>query len=127
VQGARQEHLNPELRRQLHRWRLVLLVVKCSLYVYGGLQILKSTLSDFNRIRLNSNQEKFEWEQVEVRSQQDAPGPRAKHALVYCKERIYLVGGILSSIEISNDLHVYELASKRWTKLQPKGDPFPPI
>lgn len=95
--------------------------------MYGGLQILKGTLKDFARIRLDATQQKFEWEEVETVSKAESPGPRAKHALVYCKGRIFLIGGIRSSTEVCNDMFVYDLATKKWTMLQPKGDAFPSL
>ena len=61
-------------------------------YIYGGYQILQGLMSDFYYIDLDDSHA-FNWVEV-LPKEQNLPGPRAKHALVNTKSKIYLLAGL---------------------------------
>ena len=60
-----------------------------------------------------------------LENQKNLPGPRAKHAMIATKDRIYLVGGLHSDIAGSNDIYSFDAEHKKWEKMSPVGDLLP--
>lgn len=78
------------------------ILVLYRMYIYGGYQILKGMMSDFYSIDLDDHVDKFNWEQIEAKG--ELPGPRSKHALIGGKTKIYLVGGLSSDVNSSDEI-----------------------
>lgn len=87
---------------------------------------MNGVLSDFHKINIKPKENTLLWKMVEVKKGKP-PGPRAKHGLVGINSKIYLIGGIRSSVDISNEIHVYDIVSCEWERLHPKGAEFPPL
>jgi hypothetical protein len=60
-------------------------------------------MNDFYCIDLDEKLEKFTWEQIDAKG--DLPGPRSKHVLLGGKEKIFLVGGLISDVQSSNQIY----------------------
>lgn len=85
--------------------------------MYGGYQILKGMMADFYCIDLDDGADKFNWEQIEAKGQ--LPGPRSKHALIGAKNRIYLIGGLSSNVQSSNQIYEFNPEDNSWVTLEP--------
>lgn len=77
----------------------------CRLYLYGGYQILAGSLHDFYSISLDEAEPTFNWREILPKGK--TPGSRSKHALVAGKDHIYLIGGLLSNNDASNDIFAF--------------------
>lgn len=75
-------------------------------------------MSDFYYIDIDDDLEKFNWVEV-LPAANNLPGPRAKHGLVGTKEKLYLVGGLHSDIDGSNDIYSFHPDDKKWEEVKP--------
>jgi hypothetical protein len=69
--------------------------------------MLNGSLSDFYSISLNDSDNQFEWHEV-ISKGKINPGPRSKHDMFGGKQNIYLVGGLQSNTQASNDIYEFD-------------------
>ena len=58
---------------------------------------------------------------MQIEAKGDLPGPRSKHSLIGGKQKIYLIGGLVSDVQSSNQIYEYHPAKNSWTLLKPEG------
>ena len=95
------------------------------MYLYGGYQILSGSLHDFYSISLDESEPTFNWHEIPLKGKH--PGSRSKHALVAAKNRIYLIGGLLSNNDASDDIFEFNPDSNEWALIKPEGAKLPPL
>ena len=89
-----------------------------TLYIYGGYDNNSpGILSDMLAFSFKDN----EWRQVD----QDGalPGPRHSHSSISYKDGLYLFGGMSSTMDSTNSLHLFDFNLSEWKKLAPKSSP----
>jgi N-acetylneuraminic acid mutarotase len=91
------------------------------MYVYGGYDFNVGILKDFSMIDVTGSD--LKWVQVKDMTDQDRPGPRARHTAVVHDGKMYLFGGQKNATESTNSMHFYDFKEDEWSTLpEPKHE-----
>ena len=96
-----------------------------TMYVFGGDFTSPAQLfrhyNDLWALDLKS----YAWEQIKAAN---PPAPRSGHRMVHFKRKLYVFGGFFDSVQdikYYDDLHVFDLDSRTWTKAAPASSVAP--
>ena len=93
----------------------MIILIVFSIYVYGGYELNKGILFDFQKLNYSKRELELEWESLPLTGV--SPGKLYRHNACIYKNRMYVFGGKRNVSVNNDDIYFYDFEIELWFKI----------